>query len=126
MNTTTTEYRFEESDTERLEMMSGAEFDDLAFGVIRLDTAGRVLAYNRTESLYSGLKPQHVIGRDFFRELAPCANTAKFLGKFKDGVAKGAIDVTFDYTFTRLSEPAVRVHMLKAPGEDFWLLIERP
>jgi len=125
MNTMTTEYRFEESDTERLEMMSGAEFDDLPFGVIRLDTAGRVLAYSRAESLYSGLKPQHVIGRDFFRELAPCANTAKFLGKFKDGVAKGAIDTTFDYTFTRLSEPSVRIHMLKAPGEDFWLLIER-
>jgi photoactive yellow protein len=123
--TTTTEFRFEDSDTERLDAMSGAEFDDLPFGVIRLDIDGTVLAFNHTESEYSGMRPQHVLGRHFFRELAPCTNTAKFLGKFKEGVAKGHIDATFDYMFTRLAEPAVRVHMVKAPGEDFWLLIDR-
>jgi photoactive yellow protein len=125
MTTATALFRFEETDTDRLDAMSGIEFDELPFGAIRLDNAGHVLAYNRTESLYSGLKPQHVIGRDFFRELAPCANTAKFLGKFKEGVAKGKIDATFDYVFTRLSEPSVQIHMLKEPGEDFWLLIRR-
>jgi methyl-accepting chemotaxis protein len=125
MTTTTTEFRFEDSDTERLDLMSAIEFDDLPFGVIRLDLEGRVLAYNRAESLYSGLKQQHVIGRDWFRDIAPCTNTAKFFGKFKEGVTKGMIDASFDYVFTRFSEPAVRVHMLRAPGEDFWILIKR-
>ena len=125
MTTTTTEFRFEDSDTERLDMMSAIEFDSLPFGVIRLDNEGRVLAYNRAESLYSGLKQQHVIGRDWFRDIAPCTNTAKFFGKFKEGATKGMIDTTFDYVFTRFSEPTVRVHMLKAPDEDFWILIKR-
>jgi methyl-accepting chemotaxis protein len=125
MNTTTTEFRFEDSDTERLDMMSGIEFDTLPFGIIRLDNEGRVLAYNRAESLYSGLKQQHVLGRDWFRDIAPCTNTAKFYGKFKEGVAKGMIDTQFDYVFTRFSEPTVRVHILKAPEEDFWFLIKR-
>ena len=123
--TTTTAFLFEESDTERLDAMSGIEFDDLPFGVIRLDTNGIVLAFNRTESEYSGIRQQHVIGRHFFREIAPCTNTAKFLGKFKEAVAKGRIDAVFDYTFTRFSEPAVRIHILKAPGEDVWILIDR-
>ncbi|MGH6989666.1 MAG: hypothetical protein ACREFD_01330 [Stellaceae bacterium] len=123
--TTTTEFRFEDSDTDRLEDMSGQEFDSLPFGAIRLDGMGRVLAYNRTESLYSGMRQQVVIGRDWFRDLAPCTNTAKFYGKFKEGVAKDMIDAYFDYVFTRFSEPTVRVHLLKAPAEDFWLLIKR-
>jgi photoactive yellow protein len=125
MTTTTTVFRFEDSDTDRLEDMSGQEFDSLPFGAIRLDGMGRVLAYNRTESLYSGMRQQVVIGRDWFRDLAPCTNTAKFYGKFKEGVAKDMIDVFFDYVFTRFSEPSVKVHLLKAPGEDFWLLIKR-
>jgi photoactive yellow protein len=125
MNTTTTEFRFEDSDTERLDIMSGIEFDSLPYGIIRLDLDGRVLAYNRAESLYSGLKQQHVLGRDWFRDIAPCTNTAKFFGKFKEGVTKGMIDTQFDYVFTRFSEPAVRVHILKAPNEDFWILIKR-
>jgi photoactive yellow protein len=125
MNTTTTEFRFEDSDTERLDLMSAIEFDTLPFGIIRLDNDGRVLAFNRAESLYSGLKQQHVIGRDWFRDIAPCTNTAKFFGKFKEGLAKGMIDASFDYVFTRFSEPTVRVHILKAPNEDFWVLIKR-
>jgi photoactive yellow protein len=125
MDTTTTEFRFEDSDTERLDMMTGIEFDDLPFGAIRLDCAGRVMAFNRTESLYSGLRQQHVIGRDWFRDIAPCTNTAKFYGKFKEGLTKGMIDTSFDYVFTRFSEPSVRVHILKAPGEDFWVLMKR-
>ncbi len=123
--TITASFRFEDGDTERLETMSGDDFDALPFGAIRLDPAGSVLAYNRTESEHSSLRPRNVIGRNFFRELAPCANTAKFYGKFKEGVAKGEIDVIFDYTFTRLARPSVRIHLLKAPGEDFWLLIDR-
>ena len=125
MNTILTEFRFEDSDTERLDIMSGIEFDTLPYGIIRLDTEGRVLAFNRAESLDSGLKQQHVIGRDWFRDIAPCTNTAKFFGKFKEGVAKGMVDTQFDYVFTRFSEPTVRVHMLRAPGEDFWILIKR-
>jgi photoactive yellow protein len=125
MNITTTEFRFEDSDTERLEIMSAIDFDALPFGAIRLDSVGRVMAFNRTESLYSGLKQQHVIGREWFHDIAPCTNTAKFYGKFKEGLAKGMIDTAFDYVFTRFSEPAVRVHILKAPGEDFWVLIKR-
>ena len=125
MNTTITAFRFGDSDTELLDLMSPIEFDSLSFGIIRLDLEGRVLAYNRAESLYSGMRQQHVIGRDWFRDLAPCTNTAKFYGKFKEGLAKGTVDSQFDYVFTRFSEPIVRVHMLKAPGEDFWFLINR-
>jgi len=117
--------RFEKCSTEALDAMGYAEFDALPFGAIRLDCRGRILAYNMTESLYSGFRYHHVIGRNFF-EVAPCANTSKFFGKFKAGVVGGAIDVIFDYFFARLSEPNVLVHMIRAaPIEDFWLLIKR-
>lgn len=119
-----TSLNFESSDPVRLDALGAYEFDALPFGVIRLNQVGRIIAYNFTEGLHSGFHQKQVIGRNFF-QMAPCANTAKFLGRFKEGLARDTLDTQFEYVFTRLCDPNVRIRMMKAPGEDFWLLIKR-
>lgn len=44
-------------------------------------------------------------GKNFFTEVAPCTNNRLFFGRFKQGVAKGVLDVEFDYTFTYKMRP---------------------
>jgi photoactive yellow protein len=118
-------YKFEDSDTERLKAMSNAEFNALPFGAVRLDATGRILAFNAAESELSGFPFGDVIGKNFFLEVAPSTNTAKFYGKFKEGVERGDVNVTFEYLFTAQNRPSVRVHMLREPEGDFWLLVKR-
>jgi photoactive yellow protein len=60
-----------------------AVLDALPFGVIRLDRGGHVIAYNRSESRLSGMRPARVMGRNFFTEVAPCTMVAAFRGRFE-------------------------------------------
>ena len=62
--------------------LSETELDLLPFGVIRLDAAGTVLAYNRAEGELAGRHPAEVVGRNFFREVAPCTSVQAFQGSF--------------------------------------------
>lgn len=67
---------------EELGEFSQAELDELPLGVVELDREGRVQLYNKTEGCYSGLEPERVVGKHFFRRIAPCAAVAEFEGRF--------------------------------------------
>ncbi|MEM9693680.1 MAG: PAS domain-containing protein [Myxococcota bacterium] len=77
------------------------KLDDLPYGLIVLDAQGRVVRYNDTESRLAGLPPERVIGRDFFREVAPCTRVREFEGRFRELVADphGVKVQTFDFVF---------------------------
>ena len=82
-----------------IDRMSEAELDELPFGAIRLDKEGKILSYNTTESKLTGRDPKRVIGRNFFRDVAPCTNVQAFAGRFREGVAKGDMHIIFPYRF---------------------------
>lgn len=84
---------------QNIDRMSPAELDELPFGAIRLDTTGKILAYNMTESKLTGRDPKRVIGRNFFTDVAPCTNVQSFAGRFREGVAKGDMHIIFPYRF---------------------------
>jgi photoactive yellow protein len=86
-------------DLEKIDRMSESEPDALPFGAIRLDREGKILSYNITESKLTGRDPQRVIGRNFFKDVAPCTNVQAFAGRFREGVAKGEMHVIFPYRF---------------------------
>lgn len=86
-------------DLEKIDRMSEEELDALPFGAIRLDKEGTILTYNMTESKLTGRHPKRVIGRNFFTEVAPCTNVQGFAGRFREGVANGAMHVIFPYRF---------------------------
>jgi photoactive yellow protein len=76
-----------------------ADLDGHPFGVIQLSETGRVLAYNAYEEQLARLRREDVVGKHFFFEVAPCTRVRAFYGRFVDGVAIGALDVTFGFVF---------------------------
>lgn len=81
--------------------LSPEELDRLPYGLITLDSEGRVIFYNDTESRLVGLPRERVVGRNFFREVAPCTRVRDFEGKFYDLVRDPSrVRVqTFDFVF---------------------------
>jgi photoactive yellow protein len=86
-------------DLENIDRMSETQLDALPFGAIRLDRDGNILSYNMTESKLTGRDPKRVIGRNFFKDVAPCTNVQGFAGRFREGVAKGEMHTIFPYRF---------------------------
>lgn len=110
-----------------LSRMTGADIDQLAFGAVQLDAAGRILQYNAAEGAITGRDPKAVVGKNFFTEIAPCTNTPTFKGAFDKGVKQGDLNAIFEYTFDYQMRPTkVKVHMKKAlVGDSYWVFVKR-
>jgi photoactive yellow protein len=89
----------------RIDHLGVDELDALPYGAIQLDKSGRVLRFNRYESKLSGLAQEKVIGRDFFREVAPCTDVQEFRGRFERGVRERKLHEKFRYHFAFKQEP---------------------
>jgi len=107
--------------------MSASEIDRMAFGAVELDSNGVIIRYNAAEGAITGRKPQEVLGKNFFTDVAPCTNTPKFKGEFDQGVRRGMLDKKFEYTFDYNMRPTkVKVHMKKSlSGNTFWIFVKR-
>jgi len=107
--------------------MNDGQIDRLAFGAIQLDGEGKILQYNAAEGAITGREPKTVIGKNFFREVAPCTNTPTFKGIFDKGVREGSLNHMFEYTFDYKMQPTkVKVHMKKAlVGDSYWVFVKR-
>ena len=73
--------------------------DQLPVGLIKLDTSGRVVFYNKAESRLARVPVADVLGRDFFAEVAPCADVQQFGGRFREGIEAGHLRTVFPFTF---------------------------
>lgn len=105
-----------------LDSLDHTELDALPFGVIEMDRSGTVLRYNATESRYSGLSRDRVLGRNFFRQVAPCSNNHRVAERY----ALPELDETIDYTFALRMKPVpVTLRMLKpVQGANMYLLVQ--
>lgn len=110
-----------------LSKMNDQDINGLAFGAIQLDANGNILSYNQTEGEITGRKPEDVIGKNFFTEVAPCTNRPEFHGKFTEGVQSGDLNALFEYVFDYKMEPTkVKVHMKKAmSGDSYYIFVKR-
>jgi photoactive yellow protein len=110
-----------------LARMTAREVDQLAFGAVQLDARGTILQYNAAEAGITGRKAEEVIGKNFFRDVAPCTNGPKFKGVFDTGVRTGDLNTMFEYTFDHKMTPTkVKIHMKKAlVGDSYWIFVKR-
>lgn len=110
-----------------LARLNDGQLDKLAFGAIELDANGTVLKYNAAEGEITGRSPDQVIGKNFFRDVAPCTNSQAFAGRFREGVAKGDLNTMFEYTFDYKMQPTkVKVHMKQSlSGDTYWVFVKR-
>ena len=101
-----------------LSALSAAEIDALPFGYIGVSPDGTIRKYNRYEADLARKDPQQVLGRNFFREVAPCTQVREFEGRFRelvDGAAAGPT-LTFDFEFRfRHGTQKVRIGFVRSP-----------
>ena len=119
---------FGKSDIENvLGKMSSGQINDLAFGAIELDASGKILKYNAAEAGITGRDAASVIGKNFFRDVAPCTSTPKFKGVFDAGVKSGDLNTMFEYVFDyKMAPTKVKIHMKKSiSGTSFWIFVKR-
>ncbi len=106
--------------------ISEKELDSLAYGVIQLNAEGTVLRYNSYESGLSGLTKQKVVGKNFFKQVAPCTDVRDFYGRFRDGIAAGELHCTFRFHFPFKENPRdVTITLLyNQRDETTWVLVQ--
>jgi photoactive yellow protein len=120
--------KFDKADIENvIGRMSAKQIDDLAFGAIQLDGDGTVMTFNLAEGKMTGRDPRAVIGKNFFREVAPCTSTPAFEGVFREGVKNDNLNTIIEYTFDYEMTPTkVKVHMKRAiNGGSYWVFVKR-
>ena len=110
-----------------LSKLTAKEVDQLAFGAVQLDGKGTVLQYNAAEASITGRDQKDVIGKNFFRDVAPCTSTPAFKGVFDKGVRANDLNTMFEYTFDyKMSPTKVKIHMKKAIADDsYWIFVKR-
>lgn len=115
-------------DLTTLDRISDADLDALPFGVIGLDQDGTIRRYNLAEARLARLDRNQVLGKNFFRRVAPCTATPEFEGRFQAFVAAGAVGVLrFEYLFDfKFGAQQVTVEVVRGtnPGR-FYLCINR-
>ena len=107
--------------------MSEIEINQLAFGAVQLDAMGKILTYNVAEAGITGRNAASVIGKNFFRDVAPCTDSPAFKGVFDRGVESGELNTMFEYVFDyNMAATKVKIHMKRAiSGNTFWILVKR-
>lgn len=89
-----------EVEVETLWGMGEAEADRLPLGRMILSRDGIVRRYNAAEEAISGRHRSEVVGRHFFRDVAPCTRVREFEGRFNAMVEAGRVAIErFDFRF---------------------------
>ena len=110
-----------------LARLTAQEVDGLAFGAVQLDGKGTILQYNATEASITGRDAKAALGKNFFRDVAPCTGTPRFKGVFDKGVREGNLNTMFEYVFDYNMQPLkVKIHMKQAiAGDSYWIFVKR-
>lgn len=81
------------------------KFDSLPFGAILVDADGTILFYNKEEESKAGRSRVDVIGKNFFTDVAPCAQVRDFHSRFRSAVANLGVIATFSFHFPLPGRP---------------------
>lgn len=106
-----------------LEIQEANSYDQLEFGVVKMNLNNEVVSYNRQESEITGIDPLFTLGKNFFVQIAPCTNNFMVAEKFR----KSELDEELDYVFTHIMEPTkVRLRLLKsAAAQHQYMLVHK-
>jgi photoactive yellow protein len=109
---------------EQLEKLSKPELDDLPFGVVRIDSAGQILFYSKTEARLSGFG-QIPTGRNMF-ELSDCLASDDFKGRIERAAEQGPVNLDIGWSGDFASPKRdLRFHIRSSTPNDIWILVER-
>jgi photoactive yellow protein len=86
----------------------GDLLDAIPIGIIVLDEQGKVVRYNLHEQRLAHRSTESVMGRHFFREVAPCTASSDLVPAFERYAAHGgplSVDLSFQFRFPHLPVP---------------------
>jgi len=118
----------DENDILSAARMRPEELDAMPFGAIVVDRTGLILSYNEYETRLSHLAKERVIGKNFFRDVAPCTAVQAFRGRFDEFFAgDAAISKRFAYFFPFAhGAVSVAITFVRLPdGESVLIAVER-
>jgi photoactive yellow protein len=104
------------------------KLDELPFGAIVIDESGTIHEYNQYESRLSHLERERVIGKNFFRDVAPCTAVQAFEGRMRTFLrTKDRVSESFEYFFPFAHGVAtVEITFLRLPkGSRILIAVER-
>jgi photoactive yellow protein len=109
--------------------LNTAEIDALPFGYVSLTKDGTILKYNRYEARLARVDQEKQVGKNFFRDVAPCTQVQDFEGRFRE-FAEGRVasqTLSFDFVFNfRHGLQSVRIGLVRSPGsEEIILTVNR-
>lgn len=109
-----------------IDALTNADLDLLPFGAIQLDAEGTILQFNEYEANLSNRRAPETLGRNFFRDVAPCANVREFHGRFREGVDRRELHESFDYHFAfKMAPRNVRVTLyLSVATSTVWVFVQ--
>ena len=108
--------------------LSDAQVDALPWGLVHVRGDGEILRFNSTEAALAHIDRDTVVGRHFFRDVAPCTQVQSFQGEFdrlRAAGLNGRAALTFE--FGRVVKPvrvAVRL-VYQASNDTAVMLISR-
>ncbi|GAC1396940.1 MAG: hypothetical protein NVS2B8_18070 [Vulcanimicrobiaceae bacterium] len=74
--------------------------DELPFGAIVVDPDGTIREYNEYETRLSHFAKEAVVGKNFFRDVAPCTAVHAFEGRMREFLrTSDQVSEKFDYFF---------------------------
>ena len=110
-----------------MQKMDRSEIANLPYGAVEIDRNGTILFYNQAEAEICNRDVRGHVGRNFFRDVAPCTNRPEFRGRFDEIVHQGKSMAMFDYTFDYNMKPTrVSIQMKKgSSGDSVWISVKR-
>jgi photoactive yellow protein len=111
----------------QLPKMRQNDLDKLPFGCVKVDDEGNILLYNEYEANLANVTKSEAVGKNFFRQIAPCTNNRLVFGRFKDGIQNDGLDIVVSYAFTyRMKPTLVDVHMYRhADSQTNWVFVRK-
>jgi photoactive yellow protein len=111
----------------RLGTLSAGELQALPFGAIVVDLEGTILSYNQYEAQLSRLDSKRVVGKNFFRDIAPCTAVQNFEGRMRDFAASPElVSTSFRYFFPFAhGDVDVDIRFVKSSGDTVLIVLER-
>lgn len=92
--------KFDPEKVWRMAEISFDQLDDMPFGAIVVEYDGTIVAYNQYEARLARKDRDLVIGKNFFRDVAPCTAVQAFEGRMRIFLTtKEIVSEGFDYFF---------------------------